>query len=292
MELRLEEDNIVQQEKIKLHCENELFKFFDASLEFTEILFPNASAIGSTIEGETSNPLSISKIATRKIKRCKSWIKEVLEKAILVTTLENYENFDLKEINLPHEISLKISWSVLEILSCGYDLTDNGLLFLNDIKDLLGIDVDIINKQIDQILYKKRSTFTQTLISSLTEDQLFWVACMLWRAVHIDDNLHQKEYKYFQNIYQLLQHDQNKFDHLNDRYKKITPIIMDYFSYRFSSQIFKYIVEIVMADEEYTAEEAEFIKEMGKVFNFDKHTQDKIIQPIASALMLRSSLFG
>ena len=47
-----------------------------------------------------------------------------------------------------------------------------------------------------------------------------------------------------------------------------------------------------MLDEEYSSEEAQLIQDIGKAFGFDKTQQDEIIQPIASALMMRKSLFS
>ena len=52
-------------------------------------------------------------------------------------------------------------------------------------------------------------------------------------------------------------------------------------------EIYRYTVEIVMIDDEYTEEEANFVRVVGEQLGYDAHERDKIIQPAASTQMIR-----
>ena len=56
-------------------------------------------------------------------------------------------------------------------------------------------------------------------------------------------------------------------------------------------EIYRYIVEIMMIDDEYTEEEANFVRDVGEQLGYDAHERDKVIQPVASAQMIRKIHF-
>ena len=287
----LSEPEIVKtQERIQIACQRELFRFFDTAQElFSSIL---SSQELQTLQ-EAQN-LEVREHSTQQIENYKKWIKDVLRKAIIISELEageEYEENPPNTIELPLHVGQRVIKDVLQILSCGRDLSDSGLMYAGDVSNALSVAPALVDTYIEEIQYEKRKVFTQTLLEYLDEDQCYWIASMLWIAVHVDGETHPQEYKYFENIAHLLQYDQVKLKQLEKEYKEISHIPQQPFVSKLSSHIYRYIVEIVMIDGQYVDAEAKFIQDVGKLFGYDKTQQDEIIQPVASALMLRRSLF-
>lgn len=280
------------QKKIKLSCENDVFEFFDNAKDLIHVLFPKSAVVCKKSEESHKKELSTDAVTEKKLDQKKSWISDILEMGIKVSTMEEYNEEPPAPISLPFKIARRVTIDVLKILATGRHLSDNGLIFIGDVGEALKMDHEAVDTCIEQVQYDKRKEFTQFLLEYLTESQRYWVALMLYKAIHADNQVHPLEYKYFENIIHLLGYDQMKLNHLYEDFPKLEDIPRPLFEPYICAHIFKYIVEIVMIDEEYAPEEAKFIKDVGASFGYDKQEQDEIIQPVASALMTRRSLFS
>ncbi|MBF0276638.1 MAG: TerB family tellurite resistance protein [SAR324 cluster bacterium] len=285
-----ETDILENQKQTKLTCTAEIFEDLDYAASLIECIFPELK----NAESSQNDPKSYSSLSTQtsmRIRKCKLWIGDVFEAAISASRVEEFEEIPPEVLKLPEKTARKVIQGVLKILTCGNELSDNGYMFLSDVANALEIAPFVTDTCIEQHQYEKRKNFTLLLRKNLTEKQRFWVARMLWRAIHADRLVHTREYKYFENILQLLDYDQGKIARLEKEMDESAPLPFPGFDPQFKAQIFQYIVEIVMIDGEYSTEEASLIKTLGNMFEFDEHEQDNIIQPVASALMLRRSLF-
>ncbi|MBF0237728.1 MAG: hypothetical protein HQM12_08500 [SAR324 cluster bacterium] len=277
--------------KIKFTCEKDVFEFLDSSREWLKTMFPDTWVSVNDPKG-VSRKVAMDTLINFKILRCKKWLTDVLERAIEISISGQYDEIPPTAIDVPPRVARIIIHACLDILACERDLTDDGLLYASDVASVLNIDAHAVDTLIEQVQYVKRKRFTQMLLECLNDQQRYWVAAMLWQAIHIDDKVHTQEYKYFENISHLLNYDQVKFHQLEQDHDLPHHLPIQHFDETMRSSIYKYIVEIVMIDGEYDPKEAEFIQFIGETFNFDKSQQDQIIQPVASALMLRRSLFS
>ncbi|MBF0287703.1 MAG: TerB family tellurite resistance protein [SAR324 cluster bacterium] len=286
-----EKRKLRNQQKIKLTCEKNIFDFFDSAQGTILSMFPKTKLVADNKTSETDS-FSLETEVIQQFKRRKQWIGEVFNNAIQISVSETYEELPIDSIHFIPKISHRLVRDLLKILSEGGNLSDNGLLYIGDIGNALGLETQEIDILIEQVQYERRKEFTQRLLELLTEDQSFWVALMLWKAIHIDEKVDYREYKYFENIIHLLSYEQKKLTSLKENHHKPIELPDPFFDARLCVQIYRYIVEIVMIDEEYTPKEAEFIQQIGNLFGYDKMQQDEIIQPVASAIMLRKSLFS
>ena len=287
----LSEPEIVKtQERIQIACQRDLFRFFETAEE----LFSAVLASQELPSLPETQHQELREHTTQQIEHYKGWIKEVLGKAIIISKMDAegaYEENPPDPITIPLHVGQRVIKDVLKILSCGSDLSDPGLMYAGDVSNALSVAPSLVDTYIEEIQNEKRKDFTQMLLDSLNEDQCYWIAAMLWMAVHVDGETHPQEYKYFENIAHLLQYDQVKLKQLEKEHKEMTDIPKQPFVSKLSAHIYRYIVEIVMIDGQYVDAEAKFIQEIGTLFGYDKAQQDQIIQPVASALMLRRSLF-
>lgn len=283
----LQESQILEgQKKIIKKCKTRLFEDLDASANLIASLYQENTTISQ--EGQEA-PLHTD--ITQKIKGYKHWISDLLDKAIFVSSIEEYDEPPPETIQLPISISSKLIQDLLQILTYGNNLKDGDLMFLSDVGNAINFSPPILSTLIEQAQYEKRKAFTELLLEHFNESQCQWVAKMLWEAIHVDQRVHPKEYKYFENVMHLLQYDQAKLNEMEKDINNILATNEPSFASEFNHPIFQYIVEIVMVDGEYSNEEAKFIKQIGASLGYDQHQQDQIIQPVASTLMLRQSLF-
>lgn len=281
-----DESNILEdQKKKKDKGVRDFFSFLDAMEDFIEHLFPNSEEVCE--DKQDLNGLFLS-----RIEQTKSWIQKVYD-----SSLESYhsDNIDdliqFEEINLPAKLSGRIISDLLKIFSTRLHLSENEILFLSEVGIALQMNPEDVDAQIEKSLYQMRRDFTELIKKFLNEDQRYWVALMLWKAVHADHKIHPKEYKYFENIAQILNYNLKRLTQLEHESDDIQGLPLPQLDIRFYRHIFRYIVEIVMIDGQFDPDESQFVQEMGRRFGYDKDQQDQIIQPVASTLMLRQTIF-
>ncbi|MAA68919.1 MAG: hypothetical protein CL915_09205 [Deltaproteobacteria bacterium] len=219
------------------------------------------------------------------------WVETIFEQAVLVASTDHYEDGEIKVHPLAGPVSLQLLEKLLHILSVDQPLSQDKLDFINDVRLALTVSGKDVDKLIEQSDYLRRRNFTTNLLELLEEEQRYWVAQMIWRAIHADHRVDQREYKYVETILQLIEHDPLRFQQLCQLDSQVTfPSIIG-LDQNLRKEIYRYIVEIMMIDDEYTEEEANFVRDVGEQLGYDAHERDKIIQPVASAQMIRKIHF-
>jgi uncharacterized tellurite resistance protein B-like protein len=219
------------------------------------------------------------------------WVETIFEQAVLVASTDHYEEGEIKVHPLAGPVSLQLLEKLLHILSVDQLLSQDKLDFINDVRLALGVSGKDVDKLIEQIDYLRRRNFTSNLLELLEEEQRYWVAQMIWRAIHADHRVDQREYKYVETILQLIEHDPLRFQQLCQLDSQVPfPSIVG-LDQNLRKEIYRYIVEIMMIDDEYTEEEANFVRDVGEQLGYDAHERDKVIQPVASAQMIRKIHF-
>ena len=219
------------------------------------------------------------------------WVETIFEQAVLVASTDHYEEEEIKVHPLAGPVSLQLLDKLLHILSVDQPLSQDKLDFINDVRLALSVSGKDVDKLIEQSDYLRRRNFTTNLLELLEEEQRYWVAQMIWRAIHADHRVDQREYKYVETILQLIEHDPLRFQQLCQLDSQVTfPSIIG-LDQNLRKEIYRYIVEIMMIDDEYTEEEANFVRDVGEQLGYDAHERDKVIQPVASAQMIRKIHF-
>ncbi len=278
------------QESIQKSCQGDLFEFFDAAQE----LFVSMLSSAKIQSGQEIQTTEIKEYSIEQIQIYQKWITVVLKKAIMISgygETDEYAENPPDALELPRFVGQRLIKDILQILSCGRDLSDGGLLFIGDVGEALSLEASQLDTLIEGGQYQKRRDFTEILLDCLDEVQCYWIASMLWKAIHIDGKIHPQEYKYLENIGQLVRYNPMKLKQMETDFANQTDIPDPPIAAKLKAHIYKYIVEIVMVDGEYLDVEAKFVQDIGALFGYDKRQQDAIIQPVASALMLRRSLF-
>ena len=219
------------------------------------------------------------------------WVETIFEQAVLVASTDHYEEEEIKVHTLAGPVSLQLLEKLLHILSMDQPLSQDKLDFINYVRLALGVSGKDVDKLIEQINYLRRRNFTSNLLELLEEEQRYWVAQMIWRAIHADHRVDQREYKYVETILQLIEHDPLRFQQLCQLDSQVPFPSTIELDQNLRKEIYRYIVEIMMIDDEYTEEEANFVRDVGEQLGYDAHERDKVIQPVASAQMIRKIHF-
>jgi uncharacterized tellurite resistance protein B-like protein len=274
-----EEKNIVvEQKRKKEKAVRDLFAFLDAMEDFVLHLFPEVQP---------------EQTVKQRFLKVKQWVKQVYDLALLTYNAENIDELiQIDPLDLPQNVSSRIIGDLLKVFSCRFHLSENEVLFLSEVGNAVSLPPEDVDANIEKSMYQMRKEFTELIKKFLNEDQRYWVALMLWKAVHADHKIHPKEYKYFENIAQILSYNLKRLTQLENEPDQFRGLPLPELDPRFYRHIFRYIVEIVMIDGQFDPDESQFVQEMGRNFGYDKKQQDLVIQPVASALMLRQNLFG
>ncbi len=274
--------------QIILDCESKIDGLLTFGKDLFAALFPKAKIVvtsqNSTIQWPTQKALD------HRSEDIKQLVRLVFEE---VTKVCKNEDHNLPQLTtaIPRKMGTLIIDSCLKIETFGRDLTDLDYYFLGDLGRELGFSPKEINGLIEQRLYKVRKKLFQELKPLLSDTQREISAWLLVRAIRADNRVHPAEIKYFEIVAELLDNNQIRLEQLEfkaaELEQQLPMILID----NIAEFLFKYLVEIVMCDKKYDPVESEFIKEIAKAFEFNQAQQDKILQPIAAALMVKTDLF-
>ena len=280
-------ENIVKLNKLRYTFQTEICQLLEMGGELMMGLLPNAmDKLSLNVPVE-----QLQQELKKALVEQSQWVETIFEQAVLVASTDHYEEEEIKVHPLAGPVSLQLLEKLLHILSMDQPLSQDKLDFINDVRLALGVSGKDVDKLIEQINYLRRRNFTSNLLELLEEEQRYWVAQMIWRAIHADHRVDQREYKYVETILQLIEHDPLRFQQLCQLDSQVPfPSIIE-LDQNLRKEIYRYIVEIMMIDDEYTEEEANFVRDVGEQLGYDAHERDKVIQPVASAQMIRKIHF-
>ena len=277
------------QRELVNKCQADIFSHLAIGQELFQTFFPKATI--SIVGGEEPARFSAGKVVSAKIKEIEDWIKEVFDNALIVYQETESDNVTPDPINLPEEIGKRIIATLLDILTCGRDLRDNDFYYLSDVSIALSLNANYVLKTIEQVQYEIRRLFFDSLLDYLTEDQCLQCAILLYRAIQADDQLHPAEFKYIENINRLLKNDQSKLELVEHAIQsKLVEDAIE-ISEELARHIFKYLIEIVLCDQDFDPQESLYVNDVAQILGFDAAKRDEILQPIAATQMVRDSLF-
>ena len=281
-------ENLVRLRKLRNTFQNEICQLLEMGGELMMGLLPNVMDKLSLSVPVDQLQLELKKALVEQTQ----WVETIFERTVLIASTDHYEEEEeIKVHPLAAPISLQLLEKLLQILSADQPLSQDKLDFINDVRLALGVSGKDVDKLIEQIDYLRRRNFTTNLLELLEEEQRYWVAQMIWRAIHADHRVDQREYKYVETILQLIEHDPLRFQQLCQLDSQVPfPSIIG-LDQNLRKEIYRYIVEIMMIDDEYTEEEANFVRDVGEQLGYDAHERDKVIQPVASAQMIRKIHF-
>lgn len=278
-----------EQDRLKRKCLSDFTEHLENGKAFFLSLFPNATIRAVLQNGEKSAPAR--RYIDFRLERKTSMVQAVLDAATSPEPLSELQNIEIQGIRMPRNLTSQLIQTLIRIMSCGRNLLENDLIFLGEICAALDFPPAEVNGIIDQVQYESRKTFFAVVRKHLDEGQQDLCAILLLKAIRADDNVHPAEFKYFENISQLLDYDQARLEHVGVSADTFDHSSIVEIPYDISVFLFEYLVEIVMCDRKYDPKESAFIQDVAGVFGFDKKQQDTIIQPVAAALMTRAELF-
>jgi len=267
-------------------CKEQVSALLDVGRELFVSVFPVAS-----ISPGNGKKFDAHQVYDYKMRQIKSWVNKTMHETLTLAQTTEPLEITPGELKLPHAVSEEVVEAMIRVFTLGRDLTDNDYYYISDVANAVGLEASVVSKVIDQSQYEVRKSFFAELLSELDSEQCFGCAILLMKAIQADDALHPAEFKYIENIAQLLENDQSEIERVEQVCQGDDALPRVFLPYDLSEYMFKYLTEVVMCDGEYDARETAFIKEVGQAFGFNGKQQDEIIQPVAAALMVKAALF-
>jgi uncharacterized tellurite resistance protein B-like protein len=273
-----------KRQQLKKSCENKTALVLADSYNVFNCYYPDAVLLAN---GEK---LPAQQYFEYRNNKTIQWVETILNHSIKACNTDGEYDFQPESIKVTENISKLVIDTVLKIFSYNRDLCDNDYYFISDICNAMGADPEVVGFIIEQSLSETRKKFFGMLVHFLTPEECLKCAILIYRAIKADNYVHPAEFKYFENISQLVRHDHQLLEQLKQR-SQSQDIIQLSINEEISKYIFKYLIEIVMCDGQFDSRESEYLKEIGSSFGLDNQQQDDIIQPVASLQMVQASLF-
>lgn len=259
----------------QLHTGDEIFQSF----------FPKASL------KVKSSKFDMNEAFEFKILKTKNWVEAVLKSALKAVEKDTYPAYPPEDLMMAPTIARKLIETLIGLFSYKRDICADDYYFINDVTTAMNMDPGFVSSVIEKSLYQNRKEFFFILYEYLTGEERYKCALLIYHAIHADDYVHPAEYKYFEHINQLLDNDQIKLDQMRKESSSLSEDFKLIIDEELARYLFKTLTEIVMCDDDFEPRESEFIQNIAYILDFDKTRQDEIIQPVASAQMVKSALF-
>jgi len=278
-----------KQKQIKKDSLLEINQLLNSGIDFFNTIFPKAT-IKTRINNQTFGSPA-EELLNFTIKNIQQWISNILDDVIDSYHLDDRPHPSMANIRLTHDINKVFLKALLRILACNRNLNDGDFLLIDEITQSMNVSKKDVLNIIEQAQYEIRKDFFQSLLEYLSEEQRNLCAILLLKAIRADDRVHPAEIKYFENISQLLKYDQIRLEQIEEEAKHFNFETTRLLNEELSIYMFEYLIEIVMCDRKYDPKESQFIHDVANSLGFNKTDQDKIIQPVATSLMVKADLF-
>lgn len=266
-------------------CLDFVFQQLSTGEEIFQSFFPKASIRVKSSRFDMEGAFQF------KISKTRSWVESSLKSALTAVEKEIYPDYPPEEIIIAPKIAHKLIETLIAIFSYKRDISADDYYFINDITTAMGMDPGIVSSIVEKVLYKNRKVFFHLLQEYLSKEQCYKCALLIYHAIHADNYVHPAEYKYFEHINQLLNNDQVKLEQMRRENNDLDDSFQLIIDQELAEYLFKTLTEIVMCDDDFEPRESAYIQKIARVLNFNKTEQDEIIQPVASAQMVKSALF-
>jgi len=273
-----------KRQQLKKSCENKIALILADSYNVFNCYYPGAVLTAN------EEKLPAHQYFEYKNNKMIQWIETILTQVLKTCESEDDINFQPEPIKITENISKLMIGTVLKIFSYNRDLCDSDYYFISDISIAMGLDPETVGYIIEQSQSDTRKEFFKMLVQFLTPEECLKCAILIYRAIKADNYIHPAEFKYFENISQLVGHDHQLLEQLKHRSQSQDEIRLS-INEELSKYIFKYLIEIVMCDGQFDSRESAYLKGIGESFGLDYQQQDDIIQPMASLQMIHAALF-
>ena len=273
-----------KRQQLKKGCENKVALTLADSYNVFNCYYPDAILIAN------EEKLPAHQYFEYKNNKTIQWVEDVLNQAIKACETEEGSDFQPETIKITENIGKLIIHTILKIFSYNRDLCDNDYYFISDTTNAMAFNLETVGYIIEQSLSDTRKGFFEMLVQFLTPEECLKCAILIYRAIKADNYVHPAEFKYFENISQLVRHDHQLLEQLKQRSHSQDKIRLS-INEELSKYIFKYLIEIVMCDGQFDSRESDYLKGIGESFGLNYQQQDEIIQPVASLQMVHAALF-
>lgn len=273
-----------KRQQLKKSCENKIAQILADSYQVFNCYYPGAILTANEVK------LPARQYFEYRNNKTTQWIETVFNEAIKACETEGDDNYQPKTIKITENIGKLIIQTVLKIFSYNRDLCDSDYYFISDTSTAMGIDPETTGYIIEQSLSDTRKEFFKMLVQFLSPEECLKCAILIYRAIKADNYVHPAEFKYFENISQLVKHDHQLMEQLKQRSQSEDNIRLS-INEELSKYIFKYLIEVVMCDGQFDSRESSYLKGIGESFGLNHQQQDEIIQPVASLQMVHAALF-
>lgn len=267
-------------------CKDEIDELLESGRELFVSVFPTAK-----ISPASGKQFDAHQVFEYKLRQIRKWVDQVMQDCLTLAAATEPLELIPEPMRLPRLVAEEVLETLVVIFTLGRDLSDNDYYYISDLSNAIGLESAQVAKVIEQTQYEIRKAFFAGLLAELDDDQCYSCAILLMKAIQADEELHPAEFKYVENIAQLLENDQSRIEEVERFCSERDELPRVFLPEDLAAWMYKYLAEIVMCDGDYDARETAFIKEVGDAFGFDHERQDEVIQPVAAALMTKAALF-
>ncbi len=193
----------------------------------------------------------------------------------------------IPQIEAAPEIAENALKCILDISASDNEITGMELEYILKAAEALGMDYNEARSLIRFTFQRMRTEYFYELLCSLNKEERFWLAVVIFKSVHVDEYVHEKEIPYLNDIYRLLEGDMLLIN--NVRNMALQSSLNDLPKVKFDEmttrRILRYLLEITMIDSHFAEIEIEFIRQIAEVLKFDPEDLAEIKRTVEIVLL-------
>ncbi len=199
----------------------------------------------------------------------------------------------LEPIKTSPAISEKVLALILKICASDFELQLGELRYLNQVGLALSMDASKRVKLIRSTVRGVKLEFFREMLNDIYGEERYWLASVILKTIYADGKVDRREIPYLNSVFELLKENPDelafvKADAKNPSLDKLPEV---HFDPELAARILKYLLEIVMNDEEYDEREINFIHHVAQKLHFTEEDVEELTKEIEQSNVELSKLY-
>ncbi|MBF0289580.1 MAG: hypothetical protein HQM14_17340 [SAR324 cluster bacterium] len=194
-------------------------------------------------------------------------------------------------ISFPPELADQVFKYILQVAACDYEIPPEEIRYINQVGFALNINVLKIHKWTNFAIRQAKIEFFNQLKNDLNEEECYWLAHVVLKAIYIDKHIDKREILFFNDVYELLGENEAQINEAKADGKnlKLDHLPKVQFDHALTRRILQYLLRLTMSNIQVEESEIAFVRKIAQMLQYEEDELETIIASEHKLLLFLAS---
>ena len=171
---------------------------------------------------------------------------------------------------------------VLDVCACDNEISPSEIQYINEVAMALEIETLRAHKLINTTLRRVKIEFFNQILSQIHGDERLWLASIVLKCILADGRVDSSEIPYLNDVYELVGEQSDVLNKIKQEAKSssLANLPSVYFDKELSIDIMRYILEIVMGDDDLDEREETMVRNIANILDLDEEQLSALMDKV------------